>query len=380
MTAQTSSTPAAARDVFLRLFGAAPRVFRAPGRINIIGEHTDHQDGFVLPAAIDRNCYVAAAPNTADVLRVHACVPGETAVLPLDRFTRAGDWRDYVAGVALVLGGEGVRIGGADMVVHGDVPLGAGLSSSAALEVAVGLALLGLAGASVDPLTLARSAQRAERDYAGAPCGVMDQVASACGRAGCALLLDCRTLAMTEIPLPDGARFVIFDTAMAHDLRDGGYRTRVEEAGAAAAYFGRALRDVTPQEVAESRLAPPLKARARHVTEENARVLACAQALAAGDLACVGGLMSRSHASLRDDFDVSTPALDLLAQTAARHPGCHGARLMGAGFGGSVIALADADATSDLSRSVSAAFEARFSRAPRIMAATASAGASEIAP
>ncbi len=355
-------------------------MFRAPGRINIIGEHTDHQDGFVLPAAIDRSCCVAAAPNATNALRVHASVTGETAVLPLDRFTRTGDWRDYVAGVALVLRSEGARIGGADLVIHGDVPLGAGLSSSAALEIAVGLALLGLGGAAVDPLALARSAQRAERDYAGAPCGLMDQVASACGRAGCALLLDCRTLAMTPIALPSNARFVIFDTAMAHDLRDGGYRTRVEEADAAAAYFGRRLRDVTPEEVAHSRLPDPLKARARHVTEENARVLTCAQALAAGDLACVGGLMSRSHASLRDDFDVSTPALDLLAEAAARHPGCHGARLMGAGFGGSVIALADADATPDLGRSVAAAFEARFFRAPRIMTATASAGAGEITP
>jgi galactokinase len=367
---------------FRERFGGEPRIFRAPGRINIIGEHTDYSGGLVMPAAIDRYCTVAAAANGARRLRVSSNGFAD-AEADLDALTRAGTWIDYVAGVASMLMKAGIPVGGADLMIESNVPVGAGVSSSAALEVSVMHALLALAERSATGLQIARWSQAAENSFVGMPCGIMDQYASANGVAGAAFLLDCTAFKLEVVPLPEGASFLLIDSMVRHRHVDGEYRSRREDCETAARILGlpnlSALnkRDLTG---ALARLPERVTKRARHVVTENARVRDAARAVKRGDLVALGALMSLSHASLRDDMEVSVPEVDALATIAQQTQCVFGARLMGGGFGGSVIALAAADGASEALVAIRAAYEKATGIASNGFVCRAVAGAGEVLP
>jgi galactokinase len=368
-----------AAGLFAKLSAASPRLFRAPGRINVIGEHTDYSDGFVLPGAIDRACVVAVAPNGGDGLRVRAAGRGDAVELPA-RFSRRGDWTDYVAGVRAALADAGIVTPGCDLAIASDVPEGAGVSSSAAIEVAVALALLAAAGRELPPREVARIARAAENRYVGVPCGVMDQYAATHGEAGGVLLLDCRTERHWSVRAPEEAAFLVVDSGVRHQLADGAYAARRADVEAAAAALGvAALRDVDRVPRAGD-LPPRLLSRARHVVSENARSLEAAEALAAGDLAAAGALMTASHASLRDDFEVTCPETDRLAAICAELPQVHGARQMGGGFGGAVLALVDREAAAAVAAEAARRYRQSSGHAGEAFVCTLSDGAGEIAP
>jgi galactokinase len=334
---------------FESAFGRPPAVVsEAPGRVNLIGEHTDYNEGFVLPMAIDRRVVVAAAPRDDRKVRVYSRQFEARDEWQVDAPRRTGrvEWRDYVRGVAWALLDAGFDLCGADLLIDGDVPVGAGLSSSAALELAVAGALCSVAAIETDPTRLAILCQKAENDFVGVQCGVMDQLASALGRTGHGLLIDCRSLVVEHVPLPlemHGLSLLIIDSRVPRRLAETPYNQRREECAAAARAIGvPSLRDATAQ-VAEG-LPEPLSRRARHVISENQRVLDADAALRAGDMQRCGELMCRSHESLRDDFEVSCRELDLLFDIASACPGVLGARMTGAGFGGCTVNLVRSDA------------------------------------
>ena len=390
MTAAPSSAsqtqlppPAAAVDAFRDRFGAAPRLFQAPGRINIIGEHTDYCGGLAMPAAIDRWCRIAAAPNGSRRLTVVAHGFGEAAELNLDALSPRGVWSDYVAGVARVLMDAGVAVPGADLMIESTVPIGAGVSSSAAIEVATAHALLALAGRNADGLSIARWGQKAENDFVGMPCGIMDQYASANGVEGAALVLDCASLTSTIAPLPANASFLLVDSGVRHAHVDGAYRDRRADCEAAAKVLGVGLlAEVREADLAAAlpRLAPGPAKRCRHVVTETARVRRAAEALSRGDLAALGELMNQSHASLRDDMEVSVPEVDGLAEIARQTPGVFGARMMGGGFGGCIIALADRVQAAGAQAAIIERYGAIIGKPPAAFVCRAVAGAGEVAP
>jgi len=342
-------------DVYRRHFGAEPdMLFRAPGRVNLIGEHTDYNDGFVLPAAINRQTVVAIGRANSAVITAIASDFGEN----LDRFALdqtidvvSADWANYVRGVAQAMLTEGIELTGANLAIAGDVPLGSGLSSSAALEVAVGNALAGIAGQAIEPTRMAKIAQRAENEFVGCACGIMDQLISTRGEAGKALLIDCRSLECTPVPLPDGVSIIIAHSGVRHTHAGGEYNDRRVQCEAAAQHYGVvALRDLTivQLETGKQGLDDVAYRRARHVVTENARTLAAADALRFGDLQHLGELMEQSHRSMRDDFEITVPAVDDLAKVmAAPLNGEGGARMTGGGFGGCVIAVTT-DSKADL--------------------------------
>ena len=346
---------------FARDVGGQPDgVWAAPGRVNLLGEHTDYNDGFVLPVAVDLACRVAARRRPDGLLRVHSRQAGEAVQVPVDDVApgRVSGWSAYALGVAWALRQQGVDVPGADLLVDSEVPAGAGLSSSAALECAVGMALCALAGITPDRTQLALAGQRAETDVVGAPVGVMDQIASMHGEAGSAVFLDCRSLEVERVPLPleqHGLTLLVVDTRVTHAHATGSYAARRRECEEAARVLGvTALRDATAAQVdaAADRLGPDTVRRARHVVTENARVLQAVSALRSGDLAALGPLLAAGQASLRDDFEVSCPELDV-AVRAALDAGAAAARMTGGGFGGSVVALvptAHADAVGELCR------------------------------
>ena len=328
------------------------RTFRAPGRVNLIGEHTDYNDGFVMPVAIEFAACVDVSERADRRLVIHSENYGETCEFDLDEFEpkAKGHWSDYVRGVAVMLERDGYRIGGAELRIRSDVPMGAGLSSSAAIEVASALALLAVAQASILrwqvgdlPHGLALLCQRAENEFVGVRCGIMDQFIACHARSGHALLLDCRTLEHRFAPLPRGVKLVIANTGVRHSLAAGEYNRRRAECETGAAYFGRSLRDVTLDEFErEGRgLSDVVYRRCRHVITENARVLAAATALDREDLLTFGELMYRSHHSLREDYEVSCRELDALVEIASGVPGVYGSRMTGGGFGGCTISLVD---------------------------------------
>jgi len=357
-------------------------VWAAPGRVNLIGEHTDYNDGFVLPAAIDRQVVAAAGRRDGGRLRVWSLQEGPPADLELAGIGpgRVEGWAAYPAGVAWALGQAGVEVGGVDLVVDGDVPGGAGLSSSAALECATATALADLFEAGLDPVALAGVARRAENEVVGVPSGVMDQMVSMLGRAGHALFLDTRSLETEQVPLPleaVGLCLLVLDTRAGHRLVDGAYADRRAACEAAAAALGvPALRDATlgRVEAAASELGEERFRRARHVVTENARVLAAVGLLRAGDLDRLGPLLAASHASLRDDYEVSSPELDTAVEAAVA-AGAVGARMTGAGFGGSAIALVGTDLAGRVGDRVRDAFAAAGFGPPAVEAVTASDGA-----
>ena len=373
----------ALREAFAELSARAPQFFRAPGRVNLIGEHVDYSEGFVLPLAIDRATVAAAAPRDDRRVRVRSLERVETAEFDLDDPDPRprGAWSDYVHGVALALARR-LPLCGADLVVRTTIPIGAGLSSSAAFELAVGLALLSVSGAVLEPHELAHAAQEAENGFVGLHSGIMDQLASALGVRDHALLIDCRSEVVTPVPLPPASAIVVADSGVKHELAGSAYNTRRAESEEAARRLGvRTLRDVTAAEFArrEAALPEPLRRRARHVVGENARVLATVAALRRGDLATAGAHMNASHDALRDDYEVSAPELDALVDAAREVDGIYGARMTGGGFGGSIVALADPHAVAPLARALASAYRARYGRAPDIMQVRASDGAARVA-
>jgi galactokinase len=356
----------------------------APGRVNLMGEHTDYNDGFVLPFAIQHRTKVAVSVRDDDVVRISSEQTGETAETTTS--TAPGDvdgWAGYVAGVVWALRESGHRLPGVELWLDSDVPIGAGLSSSAALACAAGLALDSVGGVGLDGDGLAAVARRAENDYVGAPTGVMDQLASVHGRAGQALLIDTRTLTVQHKPAPfvdDGLALLVIDTRASHALADGGgYTTRRRECEQAAGLLGvDALRDVTEADLDrlpglhdEGEL---LRRRARHVVTENARVLACVEHMAARDWVAVAELFTASHASMRDDFEISSEELDA-ACDAAESGGALGARMTGGGFGGSVIALVPVEQLGTVRGCCVASFAAQGWDEPRLFTVGPSAGA-----
>jgi galactokinase len=369
--------PAARRD------GALFCDARAPGRVNLIGEHTDYNDGLVLPLAIDRHCRVEAMRRDDRVLRVRSRERGEEVEVALDGASPRRSWSDYPVGVAVLLEASGVRLSGADLTIASDVPPGGGLSSSAALEVAVALALLGLAGLELDPIEIARICQRAENEFVGARCGIMDQVASLAARAGHALLLDCRSLEVRHVALPPTVRVVVVDSGVRHALASGEYNQRRHECERALALLAakregiRSLRDVTPGDLAEvgRRLPDVLARRCRHVVTENARVEATAGALESGRLDRVGELLSESHTSLARDYEVSCPELDALVRIARDAPGCVGVRMTGGGFGGCTVNLVRTERVDAFCAAVAAGYEAESGGRPAIQVCIPSDGA-----
>ena len=333
---------------------------RAPGRVNLIGEHTDYSDGWCLPLAIDRECRIRSVPRPGRVVTARSAELAGTVQLPLDEtMTPAGPrWGRFVAGAIEVVRGRGHDVGGVDLAVHSTVPAGAGLSSSTALSVALVLALLPPdAPERTDRDLLARLALAAEVAATGVPGGLLDQMASLYGRAGHALLLDCRSLAVEPVPLPAELAILVVHSGIERELADSEYAARRAACEAAAARIGvPALRDATADQVADDPIA-------RHVVSENARVLACVTALRAGDLPAVGAILLAGHASLRDDFRVSRPELDTLVDAFMAH-GAYGARLTGAGFGGCVVGLAPAAGAEECLGATLADYRTRSGRTP----------------
>jgi galactokinase len=330
---------------FEHLYGAAPEVTaRAPGRVNLIGEHTDYNDGFVLPVAIPLYTEIQLRRRSDRRVRAWSTAYPDDAPIEFDMdvSTRAGDWADYVRAIVSVTRETGVTAG-ADIRIDSRVPLGSGLSSSAALLVAAARALRDAFALSLDDLQIAVLARRAETEFVGAPVGIMDQMACSLGDDASALLIDTRSLAYERVALPASAGLVVIDSGIRHAHTSGDYRVRREECRRAAEALGvGSLRDVSVDDLPRIAALPaPLDRRARHVVTENARVLDTVDALRRDDLARVGGLFFASHASMRDDFDVSVPGIDALVDAARRVQGVYGARLTGGGFGGSIVALVE---------------------------------------
>jgi galactokinase len=329
-------------DTFEQTFRRAPvAVASAPGRVNLMGEHTDYNGGLVLPTALPLATTVAVAPRPDDHVNVVTTLAGVAATgsYRLGGEARAGAWLDYVQGCTWALARDGHRLGGFDAAIASSLPAGSGLASSAALAVACLRALRATLALALDDVALALVAHRAERDFVGAPVGVMDQMAASLGDETSALLLDTVTLAIERVPLPPAVELVVIDSGVRHAIAGGEYARRRAECERAARLIGVArLCEAAIDDLA--RLPPPLARRARHVVAEHARVRATAAALAAGDAATLGRLFRASHASQRDDFEVSVPAVDRLVALADADPDVHGARLTGGGFGGSIVVLA----------------------------------------
>lgn len=377
------------RDNFTELYRQESRVFRAPGRVNLIGEHTDYNGGFVLPMAIDRETAVAAARRDDRKIRVHSINLAETAEFDLDRQMdrQPGFWLNYVEGVARLLERQNVKLNGADLLIESDVPGGAGLSSSAALEIVAGLALTKIAGKSVDGKALALIGQQAEHEFVGAKVGIMDQFVSANAQKGSALLLDCRSLEFETVPLDTSkAAVVICDTRVKHDLATSEYNTRRRECEAAVKILKQFLPDIaqlrdvseTEFEKYQNALPDPIRRRARHIVTEDARTLEAANSLKQNDLQQFGRLMKMSHASLRDDYEVSCRELDLMVEIAESCAGVLGARMTGGGFGGSTVNLVLNENLSEFAKKVARSYEREIGIEPTILISGASDGASEV--
>ena len=348
---------------------------RAPGRGNLIGEHTDYNEGFVLPVALELATYVAGR-RIQDRIRLRSMQePGEATVELARNQESVAGWGRYAAAVVRALRDEGVELQGLTGWVTSEIPIGAGLGSSAALEVAIAMSLM---TQQLDRLELAEACRRAENQYVGTRCGIMDQLACTAARAGHALLIDCRSNEIEHIPLPASARLVVVDSGVRRRLSEGTYNRRRSECEQAARALGKPLRDVSSDDLARHRERIPEEVfrRARHVVSENDRVLQAAEALALGRLGRVGELFYDSHASLASDFEVSAPELDCLVDVASKLPGVHGARLTGAGFGGCTVNLVEADAAQDVAAALVAGYRARTGRHATAWVSRAAEGAS----
>lgn len=358
-------------------------IVQAPGRLNLLGEHTDYNGGFVLPIAINRYTIVAAAPAKHRVRVWTEALQEQDIFEPWDlRRDSKRLWVNYIRGIVWVLGAPYVPVDGADMLIAGNLPLGAGVSSSAALEVAAALAFLHLAKRELPRRELALLCQRAENEFVGVQCGIMDQFTVALAEEGHALLLDCATLETQAVPLTgDAPVFFVLDTGKPRTLAASAYNERRAQCEAAARFFGQdSLRTVTPEmlEAAQNELDEILLRRSRHVISENARVLAAVEAIKRGDWEHFGQLLQASHASLRDDYEVSCSELDIMCEAALEQSGCLGARMVGAGFGGCAMAAVRPDAVASFAEKVAEAYQRKTGLQPRIFAVRAAAGATVI--
>jgi galactokinase len=375
------------REQFQKLYGAEARIFRAPGRVNLIGEHTDYNEGFVMPVAMDLYTWVAAAPRGDARVHVYSQNFGERAEMDLQdlnlRLRR--HWSAYVLGVAASLRMCGAEIGGANLLLEGKVPMGAGLSSSASVEVAAGYALLESSGLSRSPVELAKICQRAENEFAGARCGIMDQMIACCGRTNYALILDCRTLEFRLLPLFADAQFVVCNSMVKHDHAAGEYNARRADCETATRILAeqmpgvRALRDVSLGDLERyAQLLPEaVYRRSRHVISENARVEDARGALERGDPESFGRLLRESHRSLKEDYEVSCMELDLLVEIACGISGVYGSRMTGGGFGGCTISLVRSGAVGEFRSAVAQGYERATGRKPDIYMVRASDGVRE---
>ncbi|MCY4020782.1 MAG: galactokinase [Chloroflexi bacterium] len=367
-------------------FGADPAsIVRAPGRVNLIGEHTDYNDGFVFPMAIERATFIALRPRADNKVVAISLDMDNRRAFALDDLQRPTEteWIDYLIGVAWSLQERGYDLRGWEGVVSGDVPIGSGLSSSAALELATARAFYEVSGFAWDAAAMALACQAAENEWLGVKCGIMDQMISAAGVADRALLIDCRSLETASAPLPPDTVVVILDTNTRRGLVDSAYNERREQCEAAARHFGvSALRDVAGETFArrEQELAPLMRARARHVISENERTLRARDAMNAGDAVTLGQLMIASHISLRDDFAVSSPALDAIVACANAQDSCYGARMTGAGFGGCAVALVKADQVEQFVARVGACYQDATENESIITVTGASRGAETVFP
>jgi galactokinase len=374
---------------FRNKYGDKPRFFRAPGRVNLIGEHTDYNDGFVLPMAIDQQTIVAISPRRDRLLRVWSLNLNETADLNLDELGpgRRGNWLDYVGGTAAAIEDSGASLTGANIAIQSDIALGGGLSSSAALEMSLGKALVSISNSPLDNLSLALAGQTAEHIHVGINCGIMDQFTSVHASAGHAILLDCRSITAKSIPLNlKGYRIVVCNSRVKHSLASSEYNQRRRDCERGVEMLRsilpeiRALRDVSLSDFSKHKsILPDSVLRcSRHVITENARTLKAANALETGDIVEMGALMSSSHQSLRDDYLVSCPELDLLVKSAESQFGVLGARMTGGGFGGCTVNLVKGSAIGAFKENVSHQYQAENGLIPEIFVVNASDGASEI--
>jgi len=362
--------------MFGERLGTVTRVFRAPGRVNLIGEHTDYNDGFVLPAAIGFYTWIAAAKRDDRVLEAYSDAFDEKISWSLDALSGPPQrhWSDYIRGVAGALEGAGHRLAGTNLFIHGEVPLGAGLSSSASLEVATALALTSISGIALPRLELAKLCQSAEHEYVGTRCGIMDQFVVSFGSAGHALKLDCRSLEYELLAVPENLSLVLCNSMVRHELAAGEYNRRRADCETGVRLLQRylpevrALRDVTRGDLERYKHLLPgtVYRRCRHVVTENQRVLAAAEALQAQDAKRFGHLMYLSHASMRDDYQVSCKELDLLVDLAASSTGVYGARMTGGGFGGCTVNLVRADRASAFKAHIAQAYRERAGITPDI--------------
>jgi galactokinase len=382
-----------AARVFRERFHSEPAVFRAPGRVNLIGEHTDYNDGFVMPMALGLATHVAIGPRKDKDLHIFSIDFDELCVHSLDDndpFPRM-HWSDYVRGVAGVLKGvlaaRGLKLRGANLVIAGGVPIGSGLSSSAALEVATAFALLHNSSCTLDRKQIALACQQAENEYTGARCGIMDQFIACFGRAGNALLIDCRSLECQFVPLTPECRIAICNTGVKHEVASSEYNRRRADCEEAVAYLKprlphiSALRDVTLAELNEfGRAMRPLAfRRARHVITENERVTKAADALLAGEMKRFGELMLASHESMRDDYEISCKELDIMVSLAEKIEGVLGSRMTGGGFGGCTVNLVHKDAVANFQKEIAAAYLSATGIAPQIYICDAADGAGRVA-
>lgn len=372
-------------DLFAKCFGDAPRcVVAAPGRVNLIGEHTDYNDGFVLPMAIQRYTLMAGTRTSNREVILHSETTGDTAKFSVRQRVEKGDpaWSNYVRGVVAGFQDRGQKIGGFNGVIDSTLPYGGGLASSAALEVAAATLIEALYGRVLDPMEKALLCQKAEHDFAGVPCGIMDQYTSILAKENHALLLDCRTRKTTLVPMQDtSVTVLIVNTNVRHRLAEGEYAKRRSQCEAAANAFGvAALRDVSSAELhaGQSHLDPIVFQRARHVVTENQRTLLMASAIQAGDWDSVGKLMYESHASLRDDYQVSCPELDAvveIARSLGKNSGVIGCRMTGGGFGGCAVSLVRTDALSLVTRKMEEAYERKTKNHAGIFSSRPAGGA-----
>jgi len=357
---------------------------RAPGRVNLIGEHTDYNDGFVLPIALNRATWIALSPHDSQEVHLKSLDFDESVTVPLhQKLNQDRGWQEYLKGVVNIMSREKMMLKGWHGVVAGDVPIGAGLSSSASLELALAKAFAVAGDWKWEPQKMARLCQKAENEWVGMNCGIMDQTISALGQKGHALFLDCRSLETKQVALPDSLDVAVMDTGTRHKLVDSAYNERRSQCEEAAAFFEVvALRDLSLEKLlaSEKELDPLVFRRARHVVCENDRVLNFINALEGGMHEKAGQLMNESHASLRNDFEVSSEALDLITNCARQTPGCYGARMTGGGFGGCGVALVDSSKSKEFSEAVETGYKASGGKNGMIYICSASEGAEALKP
>lgn len=369
--------------------GQTPRIFRAPGRVNLVGEHTDYSGGFCMPAAINFETTIAASPRTDRILKLHSVDFDDTVEVNLDNLPmdRQQHWSGYCIGTVWSLRQEGIAVPGATLTITGNIPQGAGLSSSASLEVATTTAILALAGDSLTGPQIAKVCQRAENDYVGAPVGIMDQFISANGKAGSAMVLDTRALTFELAPIPSHLRLVIANSMVRHSFSDGGaYSTRrreVEEGTDALSAYKpeiKLLRDATLDDLiaCEGKMSPDAFKRCRHVITDSQRVLDGMELLRAGEIVAFGKLLNDAHRSYRDDFEASCKECDILAAIAQAQPGCYGARLTGGGFGGCIVTLVEAEASDGFVKAIQAEYLSQTGIAADVYVCSTADGAGEL--